>query len=50
MQSVRGLENKRVVLVGGSRIGFAVARQASSQRAEVVFASSNGQRVQGAID
>jgi NAD(P)-dependent dehydrogenase (short-subunit alcohol dehydrogenase family) len=51
MQGVNGLENKRVVVIGGSSgIGFAVARQATSQGAKVVIASSNGQRVQEAVN
>jgi NAD(P)-dependent dehydrogenase (short-subunit alcohol dehydrogenase family) len=46
-----GLNNKRVVLLGGSSgIGLAVAEQASSQGAQVVIASSNAERVQKAVE
>ena len=46
----KGLQNKRVVVVGGSSgIGLAVAELAASQGAEVVIASSNLERVQKAI-
>jgi NAD(P)-dependent dehydrogenase (short-subunit alcohol dehydrogenase family) len=41
------LRSKRVVVLGGSsRIGLAVAEQASTQGAEIVIASSNPERVQ----
>lgn len=46
-----GLQNKRVVILGGSSgIGLAVAEQAASEGAEIVIASSNPERVQKAID
>jgi len=44
------LENKRVVIIGGSSgIGLAVAKEAASQGADVVIVSSNAERVQDAI-
>jgi NAD(P)-dependent dehydrogenase (short-subunit alcohol dehydrogenase family) len=44
-----GLQNKRVVVLGGSSgIGLEVSRQALGHGAEVVIASSNGERVQKA--
>jgi NAD(P)-dependent dehydrogenase (short-subunit alcohol dehydrogenase family) len=44
-----GLQNKRVVILGGSSgIGLAVAEEAASQGAKVVIASSNTERVQKA--
>ena len=50
MQQGSGLRNKRVVILGGSSgIGLAVAEQAASQRATIVIASSNAERVQKAI-
>jgi NAD(P)-dependent dehydrogenase (short-subunit alcohol dehydrogenase family) len=50
MTRENGLENKRVVIVGGSSgIGFAVAGEATSQGAEVVIISSKAERVQEAI-
>ena len=50
MGSGNGLQNKRVVVLGGSSgIGFAVANLAASQGAKVVIASSNSERVQRAI-
>jgi NAD(P)-dependent dehydrogenase (short-subunit alcohol dehydrogenase family) len=50
-RQANGLENKRVVILGGSSgIGLAVAEQAASEGAEIVIASSNAERVQKAID
>jgi NAD(P)-dependent dehydrogenase (short-subunit alcohol dehydrogenase family) len=50
MQQGIGLQNKRVIILGGSsRIGLAVAQQASSQRANVVIVSSNLDRIQKAV-
>jgi NAD(P)-dependent dehydrogenase (short-subunit alcohol dehydrogenase family) len=50
MPRENGFENKRVVIIGGSSgIGLAVAEEAASQGAEVVIVSSNGDRVQEAI-
>jgi NAD(P)-dependent dehydrogenase (short-subunit alcohol dehydrogenase family) len=50
MQQGNGFENKRVVILGGSSgIGLAVAEQAASQRAKLVIASSNTERVQKAV-
>jgi len=50
MPGQNGFENKRVVVVGGSSgIGFAVAEQAASKRADVVIVSSKAERVQEAI-
>jgi NAD(P)-dependent dehydrogenase (short-subunit alcohol dehydrogenase family) len=46
-----GLQNKRVVILGGSSgIGLAVAEEAISQGAKVVIASSNRERVQKAVE
>ena len=51
MQQESGLQNKRVVILGGSSgIGFAVAEQAASQGAKIVIASSSAERVQNAIE
>jgi NAD(P)-dependent dehydrogenase (short-subunit alcohol dehydrogenase family) len=51
MQRENGLQDKRVVVLGGSSgIGLAVARQAASQGARVVIASSSAERVQNAIE
>src|SRR5579863_1381195 len=51
MRPGNGLQNKRVVILGGSSgIGLAVAEQAASQGANVVIASSNTERVQKAIE
>ena len=51
MERENGLQNKRVVILGGSSgIGLAVAEQAASQGAEVVIASSNPERVQKAVE
>ena len=51
MQQGNGLQDKRVVVLGGSSgIGLAVAKQAASQRASVVIASSNAERVQKAVE
>src|SRR3979411_2028384 len=45
-----GLKNKRVVVLGGSSgIGLEVAKQAASQGASVVIASSSAERVQKAL-
>ena len=50
MPRENGFKNKRVVIVGGSSgIGFAVAEEAASQRAEVVIVSSKAERVQESI-
>jgi NAD(P)-dependent dehydrogenase (short-subunit alcohol dehydrogenase family) len=50
MPQENGLENKRVVILGGSSgIGLAVAEEAASQGAKVVIVSSNPERVQEAI-
>ena len=46
-----GLENKRVVVLGGSSgIGFAVAELAAARGAKIIIASSNAERVQKAIE
>lgn len=51
MQERRGLQNKRVVILGGSSgIGLAVAEHAASEGARIVIASSNPERVQKALD
>jgi NAD(P)-dependent dehydrogenase (short-subunit alcohol dehydrogenase family) len=51
MQHRNGLQNKRVVILGGSSgIGLAVAEQAASEGAKIVIASSNPERVEKAID
>jgi NAD(P)-dependent dehydrogenase (short-subunit alcohol dehydrogenase family) len=51
MKRTSDLENKRVVVLGGSSgIGFAVAEQASTQGAQIVIASSNPERVQKAVE
>jgi NAD(P)-dependent dehydrogenase (short-subunit alcohol dehydrogenase family) len=51
MQRGNGLQHKRVVVLGGSSgIGLEVAKQAASQGAEVVIASSNPERVQKAVE
>src|ERR1700692_3278039 len=50
MQQGIGLENKRVIILGGSSgIGLAVAEQASRQGANVVIVSSNPERIQKAV-
>jgi len=50
MPRENGLENKRVVVVGGSSgIGLAVVKEAASQGAEVVIVSSNAERVEEAV-
>ena len=50
MQQGNSLQNKRVVILGGSSgIGLAVAEQAASQGAKIVIASSNAERVQTAV-
>src|SRR5438876_11849210 len=46
-----GLQDKRVVVRGGSSgIGLEVAKQAASQGASVVIASSSAERVQKAVE
>jgi NAD(P)-dependent dehydrogenase (short-subunit alcohol dehydrogenase family) len=51
MQERSGLQNKRVVILGGSSgIGLAVAELAASEGAKIVIASSNPERVQKALD
>ncbi len=51
MQQGTDLQNKRVVILGGSSgIGLAVAEQAASQGANIVIASSNAERVQKAVE
>src|SRR5258706_620654 len=46
-----GLQDKRVVVLGGSSgIGWDVAKQAASQGASVVIASSSAERVQKAVE
>ena len=51
MQQGTGLQNKRVVILGGSSgVGLAVAEQAASQGAKIVIASSNAERVQKAVE
>jgi NAD(P)-dependent dehydrogenase (short-subunit alcohol dehydrogenase family) len=46
-----GLQNKRVVILGGSSgIGLAVAEQAASQGAKIVIASSSAERVRMAVE
>src|ERR1700722_18927208 len=51
MQQGTGLQNKRVVILGGSSgIGLAVAEQAASQGAKIVIASSSTERVQKAVE
>jgi NAD(P)-dependent dehydrogenase (short-subunit alcohol dehydrogenase family) len=51
MQPGNGLENKQVVILGGSSgIGLAVAGQAASQGAKIVIASSDAERVQRAVE
>jgi NAD(P)-dependent dehydrogenase (short-subunit alcohol dehydrogenase family) len=46
-----GLQNKRVVILGGSSgIGLAVAEQSASQGAKLVIASSSAERVQKAVE
>src|SRR6266436_5459312 len=51
MQRGNGLQNKRVVVLGGSSgIGLAVAEQAASQGASVIIASSSAERVQKAVE
>ena len=50
MQQGNGLQNKRVVILGGSSgIGLAVAEQAAAQGAKVVLSSSNAERLQKAV-
>jgi NAD(P)-dependent dehydrogenase (short-subunit alcohol dehydrogenase family) len=51
MQQGNGLQDKRVVVLGGSSgIGLAVAEQAAAQGASVVIASSGAERVQKAVE
>ncbi len=51
MQRGNSLEQKRVVVVGGSSgIGLAVAQQAAKQGAKVVIVSSTAERVQKAVE
>ena len=51
MHQGNGLQDKRVVVVGGSSgIGLAVAQLAAAQGAKVVIVSSNEQRVQKAAE
>jgi NAD(P)-dependent dehydrogenase (short-subunit alcohol dehydrogenase family) len=51
MQQGIGLQNKRVVILGGSSgIGLAVAELAASQGAKIVIASSNAERIQRAVE
>ena len=51
MQRGNGLQDKRVVVLGGSSgIGLAVAEQAASQGASVIIASSSAERVQKAVE
>src|SRR4030081_3662283 len=46
-----GLQDKRVVVLGGSSgIGLEVAKQAASQGASVIIASSSTERVQKAVE
>jgi NAD(P)-dependent dehydrogenase (short-subunit alcohol dehydrogenase family) len=46
-----GLQHKRVVVLGGSSgIGLEVAKQAASQGASVIIASSSAERVQKAVE
>src|SRR5580658_9085292 len=50
MQPGNGLQDKRVVVLGGSSgIGLAVAQLAAAQGAKVVIASSNAERVEKAV-
>jgi NAD(P)-dependent dehydrogenase (short-subunit alcohol dehydrogenase family) len=50
MQQGNGLQNKRVVILGGSSgVGLAVAEQAAKQGAKIVVASSNAERLQKAV-
>jgi NAD(P)-dependent dehydrogenase (short-subunit alcohol dehydrogenase family) len=51
MQLIRSLENKRVVILGGSSgIGLAVAEQGALRGARIVIASSNEERVKKAVE
>ncbi len=51
MRRGNGLQDKRVVVLGGSSgIGLEVAKQAASEGAKVVIASSNPERVQKAAE
>ena len=51
MQRENGLQNKRVVVLGGSSgIGLEVAKQAALQGAQVIIVSSNPERVQKAVE
>jgi NAD(P)-dependent dehydrogenase (short-subunit alcohol dehydrogenase family) len=51
MHQANGLQDKRVVVLGGSSgIGLAVAQLAAAQGAKVVIASSSAERVQKAVE
>jgi NAD(P)-dependent dehydrogenase (short-subunit alcohol dehydrogenase family) len=51
MQQGNGLQDKRVVVLGGSSgIGLAVVQLAAAQGAKVVIASSNAERVHQAVE
>jgi NAD(P)-dependent dehydrogenase (short-subunit alcohol dehydrogenase family) len=51
MQSGNGLQDKRVVVLGGSSgIGLATAQLAAAQGAKVVIASSSAERVRQAVE
>lgn len=51
MQHINTLDSKRVVVIGGSSgIGLAVAQLAASKGAEIVLVSSNGKKLQLAIE
>jgi NAD(P)-dependent dehydrogenase (short-subunit alcohol dehydrogenase family) len=51
MKQQSDLHNKRIVILGGSSgIGLAVAKQASTQGAKIVIASSNPERVRKAAE
>ena len=50
MQNANTLDNKRVVIIGGSSgIGLAVAQLAASKGAHIVIVSSNAEKIQRAI-
>ncbi|HMJ20283.1 MAG TPA: SDR family NAD(P)-dependent oxidoreductase, partial [Terriglobales bacterium] len=51
MERGNGLQHKRVIVLGGSSgIGLEVAKQAASQGASVVIASSSAERVEKAVE
>jgi NAD(P)-dependent dehydrogenase (short-subunit alcohol dehydrogenase family) len=51
MRLGNSLQDKRVVVLGGSSgIGLEVAKQAASQGASVIIASSSAERVQKAVE